>query len=71
MGCTSLELIEHEVTTYGFANSKIVAMGLDYPTLKHFCQKTYGVEPINDGDTIKRGVEKVYSIRLSEIPIIK
>ena len=52
MGSTSLELIEHRVTRYGFEDSKIVAMGIDYSTLKHYCKKTFGAEPISDGDKI-------------------
>ena len=71
MGSTSLELIEHRVTRYGFEDSKIVAMGIDYSTLKHYCKKTFGTEPISDGDKIGYEIKKVYSIKISDIPIIR
>lgn len=72
MGSTTLELVEFGVTKFGFVDDgNIVAMGIDYSTLKHYCKQTFGVEPLVDGDRIERGTEKVYSIRLSKIPIIR
>ena len=65
MGNTTLELVEFKVTKFGFEDGTIVAMGIDYSTLKHYCKQTFSVEPLVDGDTVKRGTEKIYSIRLS------
>ena len=46
-------------------------MGIDYSTLKHYCKKTFGAEPISDGDKIGYEIKKVYSIKISDIPIIR
>ena len=68
---TSLELIEYTIVTNGFAHDKVVAMGYSYSDLKKYCEETYGVSPIENGDTIAKGVEKAYSIKISNIPIVK
>lgn len=66
----NLELIQHEVTPYGFKNSKTVAMGNNYAILKHYCIKNFNQEPIEDGHKINEGINIVYTIKESNIPII-
>tara|TARA_Y100000389_G_C17451682_1_gene515309 strand:+ start:1607 stop:1822 length:216 start_codon:yes stop_codon:yes gene_type:complete len=71
MGNTSLELVEHKIGQFGFEDSKVVAMGVEHKQLFEYCVTQFKVEPIKNGETIKQNANKIYSIKISDIPIIR